>query len=102
MEKNNQIIKQAELALAIFNNKKINTDEEKERQKLKVDILKLSNNLLNNKKINKATYNKMFKLFTSRTRINPLKDAYNALLEIKKSKENKVVKKSDFNELNQM
>jgi len=35
----------------------------------------------------------------SRARINPLKDAYNALLKIKKSKENKVVKKSDFHEL---
>jgi len=35
----------------------------------------------------------------SRARINPLKDAYNALLKIKKSNENKVVKKSDFHEL---
>ena len=91
--------KRAALALSIVNNKKSKNDNQKYIQKVKGDILILSNSLLNDKKINKATYNKMFALFMGSARMNALEDAYNTLVKIKKSKEVKVVKKADFHEL---
>jgi len=99
MGKNNQVNKRAELALSIINNKKTKKEDDKQRQKIKGDILLLSTNLLNDKKINKATYNKMFSLFMGNARMEALEDAYNTLNKIKKSKEVKTVKKSDFHEL---
>ena len=81
--------------MSIIGNKKT----KKDNQKLKGDILILSNNLLNDKKINKATYNKMYELFLGSSRANALEDAYTALLKIKDSNEVKTVKKSEFHEL---
>jgi hypothetical protein len=100
MGKNNHIInKRAELALSISTNKKSKNEGDKQRQKIKGDILILSNNLLNDKKINKATYNKMFGIFMGNARMNVLEDAYNTLINIEKSKEVKVIKKADSHEM---
>ena len=92
-----QINKRAALAQSIVKNPK--NDKDKQKQKIKGDILLLSNSLLNEKKINKATYNKMFNLFMSSSRINALEDAYNTLSKIQKSKDNKVHHKGEFHEM---
>jgi hypothetical protein len=65
---------------------------------MKRKFLILSNNLLNDKKISKATYNKLFALFMGNARMNALEDAYNTLVNIKKSSK-EVIKKSEFHEL---
>jgi len=99
MTKNNLINKQANVFLTAHNNKKTKTDDEKQRQKMKGDILLLSNNLLNDKKINKATYNKMFKLFMSKARMDTLEDAYKSLIKVKESNVNKKLTKEEFHEM---
>ena len=97
MKNINKINKRAELALSI--SKKPKNEAEKQKQKVKGDILVLSNNLLNDKKINKATYNKMFALFMGSSQMNALEDAYNTLTKIKESKDNKVHKKNEFDDM---
>ncbi len=59
----------------------------------------LSNNWLNDKRINVATYNKMYELFWSSSRANALEVAYTTLLKIPNSNETKTVKQSEFHEL---
>ena len=97
MKNINKINKRAELALSI--SKKPKNEAEKQKQKVKGDILVLSTSLLNDKKINKATYNKMFSLFMGSSQMNALEDAYNTLTKIKESKDNKVHKKNEFDDM---
>ena len=97
MKNINKINKRAELALSI--SKKPKNEAEKQKQKVKGDILVLSTSLLNDKKINKATYNKMFALFMGSSQMNALEDAYNTLTKIKESKDNKVHKKNEFDDM---
>ncbi len=88
-------IKRAELVMSVM--KKLKNESGKEKQKLKGDIL--SNTLLNDKKINKATYNKTFALFMGSSQMNALEDAYNPLKKCSKPNEIKVVQKGKFREL---
>jgi hypothetical protein len=91
--------KRAALALSVYTNRKTKNDNDKQRQKLKGDILLLSNSLLNDKKINKSTYNKMYDLFLSSSRINALEDAYKTLININNTKEGKSINKAEFHEM---
>ena len=91
----------AKTALGVLNTKKPKNENEKQRLKVKSELLLLSNQLLNEKKINKTTYNKMFDLFMSQARINALTDAYSSLTKINESTESKVYKNKDFKAIKQ-
>ena len=91
----------AKNALSVLNSKKPKKDSEMERLKVKSELLLLANQLLNEKKINKTTYSKMFDLFMSQARMNALNDAKSSLMKIKESNESKVYKNKDFKAIKQ-
>ena len=97
MRKNNYSTTINNLALSRINSTKAKTDNEKQSKELKRDKLNLSNDLFKEKRINKSAYEKMFDLVLSQSRVNALKDAHSALLNIKNS-EGKMYKK-DFTKL---
>ena len=101
MGKNNQINKQAQIAISFATSKNSKNEDDKQRNKIKKDIIILSNKLYNEKKINKATYNKMDELIWGRTRGNTLEDAYNALMKVENSNDSKIFNKSNLKELKQ-
>ena len=101
MGKNNQINKQAQIAISFASSRNSKTEDDKQRNKLKKDIIILSNKLYNEKKINKATYNKMDGLVWGRTRRNTLEDAYKALAKVENSNDSKVFNKGYLKELKQ-
>ena len=97
MRKNNYSTTINNVALSRINSTKAKTDNEKQSKELKRDILNLSNDLFKEKRINKSAYEKMFDLVLSQSRVNALKDAHSALVNIKNS-EGKMYKK-DFTKL---